>query len=280
MLHAGRYHTLTVSRISEHGAYLKNDEGDEVLLPNRYTSLSDKVGDTKRVFVYHDSENRLVATTEEPLATVGEATYLKVVDKNLHGAFLDWGLHGKDLFLPNRNQHGGVMIGRHYTVYIYEDSITGRAVATMRLNGFINNDMLTVDVKGRVRIMIFSESPIGYRVIVNDRHWGMIYKNQLFRPVAIGERTEAYVRRITDDNRLDLSLQQEGLSQVRDSAQELLDRLEEAGGTLDINDDTPPEVIHRTVGMSKKVFKRSVGMLLKSGRIEMDDRSIRLIQKP
>lgn len=280
MLHAGRYHTLTINRISEHGAYLKNDEGDEVLLPNRYTSLSDKVGDTKRVFVYHDSENRLVATTEEPLATVGEAAYLKVVDKNLHGAFLDWGLHGKDLFLPNRNQHGGVMIGRHYTVYIYEDSITGRAVATMRLNGFINNDMLTVDEKGRVRIMIFSESPIGYRVIVNYRHWGMIYKNQLFRPVAIGERTEAYVRRITDDNRLDLSLQQEGLSQVRDSAQELLDRLEEAGGTLDINDDTPPEVIHRTVGMSKKVFKRSVGMLLKSGRIEMDDRSIRLIQKP
>ena len=144
MLRAGHVQQLTVSRISEHGLFLADEEQQEVLLPNRYVSLADKVGDTKEVFVYHDSEDRLVATTETPLLKAGEAGYLKVVDKTEHGAFLDWGLYGKDLFLPNRNQQGGVLPGRSYIVYLYEDNITGRCVATMKLKGFINNDIITV----------------------------------------------------------------------------------------------------------------------------------------
>ena len=224
MLKAGRTETLTVSRISEYGIYLADEEQYEVLLPNRYTSLTDKVGDKKKVFIYHDSEDRLVATTETPLLRVGEVGFLRVVDKTPHGAFLDWGLHGKDLFLPNRNQQGGVLVGHEYLVCLYEDDITGRCVATEKLKAFVNNELISVKPREQVSILVASESPIGFRVVVNNRHWGMIYKNQLFRPVAIGERTEAYVRRITDDNRLDISLQQEGLSQVRDSAQELLDK--------------------------------------------------------
>ncbi len=276
MIKAGRYQTLVVSRISDYGLYLKDDEENEVLLPNRYVSLSDKEGDEKEVFVYHDSEDRLVATTEQPVATVGQAACMEVVDKTLHGAFLDWGLIGKDLFLPNRNQQGGVMVGHSYVVYVYEDNVTSRAVATMRFKNYINNDTITVAPKQRVEILVCSESPIGYRVIVNDRHWGMIYKNQLFRPVAIGDRTEAFVRRITPDGRIDLSLQQEGLAQVRDSADELLAALRNNDGMLPVNDDSTPERIHEVTGMSKKVFKRSLGMLLKAGRVEMTNDGIKL----
>ncbi len=276
MIKAGRYQTLVVSRISDYGLYLKDDEENEVLLPNRYVSLSDKEGDEKEVFVYHDSEDRLVATTEQPVATVGQAACMEVVDKTLHGAFLDWGLIGKDLFLPNRNQQGGVMVGHSYVVYVYEDNITSRAVATMRFKNYINNDTITVSPKQRVEILVCSESPIGYRVIVNDRHWGMIYKNQLFRPIAVGDRVEAFVRRITPDGRIDLSLQQEGLAQVRDSADELLAALRNNDGMLPVNDDSTPERIHEVTGMSKKVFKRSLGMLLKAGRVEMTEDGIKL----
>ena len=222
MLKAGRIQTLTVSRVSEYGLYLADEEQNEVLLPNRYTSLTDKVGDRKEVFLYHDSEDRLVATTETPLLREGEAGYLRVVDKTAHGAFLDWGLHGKDLFLPNRNQQGGILAGHSYIVYLYEDNITGRCVATTKLKSFINNDLITVKPREEVSLLVASESEIGFRVIVNNRHWGMIYRNQIFRPVAVGDRLKGYVRRITEDNRIDVSLQQTGFAQVKDSAEVLL----------------------------------------------------------
>lgn len=276
MLKAGRTETLTVSRISEYGIYLADEEQYEVLLPNRYTSLTDKVGDKKKVFIYHDSEDRLVATTETPLLRVGEVGFLRVVDKTPHGAFLDWGLHGKDLFLPNRNQQGGVLVGHEYLVYLYEDDITGRCVATEKLKAFVNNELITVKPREQVAILVASESPIGFRVVVNNRHWGMIYRNQIFRPVAVGDRLTAYVARITDDNRIDVSLQQSGLAQVRDSAETLLRMLRENGGVLPLNDDSDPEVIRQSTRMSKKVFKRSLGMLLKRGTVEVLDDGIRL----
>ncbi len=276
MLKAGRNHTLTVSRISDYGLYLENEDHDEVLLPNRYVSLSDKPGDTKEVFVYHDSEDRLVATTETPLLRVGEAGFLKVVDKTVHGAFLDWGLTGKDLFLPNRNQQGGILAGHSYLVYLYEDSVTGRCVATNKLKTFIDNDEITVRPREEIDLLVASESPIGYRVIVNNRHWGMIYRNQIFRSVAVGDRLRGYVRRITEDNRIDVSLQQTGFAQVKDSARTLLQLLRDNGGHLPLNDASDPAEVQRLTAMSKKVFKRSVGMLLKQGDVEMTDREIKI----
>lgn len=268
MLRAGHTETLTVSRISEYGIYLADEEHQEVLLPNRYTSLSDKIGDKKEVFIYHDSEDRLVATTETPRLKAGEAGFLRVVDKTPHGAFLDWGLHGKDLFLPNRNQQGGVLVGHEYLVYLYEDDITGRCVATEKLKAFVNNELISVKPREQVAILVASESPIGFRVVVNNRHWGMIYRNQIFQPVAVGDRLTAYVARITDDNRIDLSLQQSGLAQVRDSAEVLLRLLRENNGFIPLNDDSDPEEVRRMTRMSKKAFKRSLGMLLKRGLVE------------
>lgn len=276
MLRAGRTQTLTVSRISEYGLYLADEEQNEVLLPNRYTSLTDKVGDQKEVFLYHDSEDRLVATTETPLLRVGEAGYLRVVDKTAHGAFLDWGLYGKDLFLPNRNQQGGIIAGRSYIVYLYEDSVTGRCVATCKLKSFINNDSITVAPRQEVDLLVASESPIGYRVIINNRHWGMLYRNQLFRPIAVGDRTKGYVRKLTEDNRIDVSLQQEGFAQVKDSAEVLLQLVRDNGGFLPLNDDSAPEEVNRLTQTSKKVFKRSLGMLLKRGAVTVDEQGIKI----
>ena len=276
MLRAGRIQKLTVSRISDYGLYLADEEQNEVLLPNRYISLTDKPGDEKEVFLYHDSEDRLVATTETPLLRVGEAGYLRVVDKTAHGAFLDWGLYGKDLFLPNRNQQGGIIAGRSYIVYLYEDSVTGRCVATCKLKSFINNASITVAPRQEVDLLVASESPIGYRVIINNRHWGMLYRNQLFRPIAVGDRTKGYVRKLTEDNRIDVSLQQEGFAQVKDSAEVLLQLVRDNGGFLPLNDDSAPEEVNRLTQTSKKVFKRSLGMLLKRGAVTVDEQGIKI----
>ena len=276
MLRAGRIQKLTVSRISDYGLYLADEEQNEVLLPNRYISLTDKPGDEKEVFLYHDSEDRLVATTETPLLRADEAGYLRVVDKTAHGAFLDWGLYGKDLFLPNRNQQGGIIAGRSYIVYLYEDSVTGRCVATCKLKSFINNDSITVVPRQEVDLLVASESPIGYRVIINNRHWGMLYRNQLFRPIAVGDRTKGYVRKLTEDNRIDVSLQQEGFAQVKDSAEVLLQLVRDNGGFLPLNDDSAPEEVNRLTQTSKKVFKRSLGMLLKRGAVTVDEQGIKI----
>ena len=279
MLKAGHTQRLTITRISEYGLYLADEEQAEVLPPNRYVSLTDRVGDEKEVFVYHDSEDRLVATTETPLLRAGEAGYLKVVDKTPHGAFLDWGLFGKDLFLPNRNQQGGILTGHSYIVYLYEDDITGRCVATTKLKSFINNDTIDVRPRQEVRLLVASESPIGFRVIIDNRHWGMLYRNQLFRPVAVGDRLTGYVRRITEDNRIDVSLQQQGVAQVRDSADELRRLLRANGGTLPLGDRSDPADIAARTQMSKKVFKRALGMLLKSGEAETSDTETRLVRR-
>ena len=276
MLRAGRIQKLTVSRISDYGLYLADEEQNEVLLPNRYISLTDKPGDEKEVFLYHDSEDRLVATTETPLLRVGEAGYLRVVDKTAHGAFLDWGLYGKDLFLPNRNQQGGIIAGRSYIVYLYEDSVTGRCVATCKLKSFINNDIITVAPRQEVDLLVAAESPFGYRVIINNRHWGMLYRNQLFRPIAVGDRTKGYVRKLTEDNRIDVSLQQEGFAQVKDSAEVLLQLVRDNGGFLPLNDDSAPEEVNRLTQTSKKIFKRSLGMLLKRGAVTVDEQGIKI----
>ena len=272
----GHIQTLKVNRISDYGLYLIDDEEQEVLLPNRYVSLDNKVGDEIEVFVYHDSEDRLVATTDRPLITEGKAACLKVVDKNIHGAFLDWGLAGKDLFLPNRNQQGGVLAGKSYIVWLYVDNITGRCVATMKLKPFIDNDIITVKPRQKVDILIASESPIGYRAIIDSRHWGMLYKNQIFKPVKVGDRLDGYIRRITDDNRIDLTLRQEGYDGVANSAEDLLKLIKENGGELPIGDNSSPEKVHALTQMSKKVFKRAVGILLKRGDIATDGESIKL----
>lgn len=276
----GEIQTLTVNRLSDYGLYLKDEEGNEALLPNRYVSLSQKVGDSVEVFIYHDSEDRITATTDTPTITAGKVAWLKVVDKNIHGAFLDWGIAGKDLFLPNRNQQGGIVIGNYYPIYMYVDDITGRCVATNKLRSFVNNDDIVTVAKGQqVEVLVVSKSDIGYRVIVENRHWGMLYKNQIFRPLALGERTTAYVVKVTEERRIDLSLQQRGYTQVKDSAEQLYDAIVAAGGFLELTDNSSPEEIQQRLQMSKKLFKRSLGVLMSHNRVVVLENGIKIVNK-
>ncbi|MBP3548454.1 MAG: hypothetical protein J6J64_07245 [Alistipes sp.] len=280
MMRTGEIQRLTVARISDFGLYLKDDEGAEVLLPNRFTRLDMKEGDEVEVFVYHDSEDRLVASTEKPLIKVGEVAALKVVDKSIHGAFLDWGLSGKHLFLPNRNQQGGVIAGQLTVVYMYVDERTGRCVATNKIKPFIyNDDPLTVKVGDEVDVLVAFETPIGYRVVIDNRHWAMIYKNQLFRPIRVGDRCRGWVRKITEDMRIDVSLQQQGLAEVETSVVRLEKMLKEHGGVLSVNDHSDPQDVARLTGMSKKVFKRALGMLLKQGKVRQTEFGIETIKR-
>lgn len=276
-MRTGEIQTLKVGRISDYGVYLTDEEQNEVLLPNRFTRLDMKEGDEVRVFVYHDSEDRLVASTEEPLIKVGEVAALKVVDKSIHGAFLDWGLSGKHLFLPNRNQQGAVVAGSKTIVYMYVDDRTGRCVATNKIKPYVKNEEpLTVAIGDEVDILVAFETPIGYRAVIDNRHWGMLYKNQLFRPVRVGDKYRGWVRKITEDMRIDLSLQQTGLAEVETSVARLEQLLREHGGVLNVNDHSDPQDVARITSMSKKVFKRAIGMLLKQGRIEQTESGIRL----
>ena len=277
IMKTGEIQTLKVGRISDYGVYLTDEEQNEVLLPNRFTRLDMKEGDEVRVFVYHDSEDRLVASTENPLIVAGQVAALKVVDKSIHGAFLEWGLSGKHLFLPNRNQQGAVVAGQLTVVYMYIDERTGRCVATNKIKPFITNeDPLTVSVGDEVDILIAFETPIGYRAVIDNRHWGMLYKNQLFRPVRVGDKYRGWVRKITEDMRIDLSLQQTGLAEVETSVVRLEALLKEHGGVLGVNDKSDPQEVARLTSMSKKVFKRALGMLLKQGRVEQTENGIRL----
>ncbi len=279
-MRTGEIQRLAVSRISDFGLYLTDGEGVEVLLPNRFTRLDMKVGDEIEVFVYHDSEDRLVASTETPLIKAGEVAALRVVDKSIHGAFLDWGLSGKHLFLPNRNQQGAVIAGQKSVVYMYIDERTGRCVATNKIKPFIYNEHpLTVEVGDEVDVLVAFETPIGYRVVLDNRHWGMIYKNQLFRPIAVGDRCRGWVRKITEDLRIDVSLQQQGLAEVETSVAKLEKMLEEHGGVLAVNDHSDPKDVARLTSMSKKVFKRALGMLLKQGKVRQTEHGIERIKR-
>ena len=276
MIVAGEYQTLRIGRIAEPGIYLTDEQEQEVLLPNRYVRLEDKVGNLVDVFVYHDSENRLIATREKPHATVGEAAVLKAVDRNAHGVFLDWGITAKDLFLPNRNVPFEVEIGRKYLVWLYRDNLTGRVVATTKLNPYVNNTDITVRHKEQVDILVARRMEAGYRVVVNNRHWGMIYNNQIFTPIALGDRLTAYVHRISEDGRIDLMLQQEGKDQTDSAATKLIELLKEHKGVLPIGDKSSPEEIAALTGLSKKNFKRAAGALYKQHTITIGDSEITL----
>ncbi|WP_283391293.1 CvfB family protein [Millionella massiliensis] len=277
MIRVANYNRLTIARATDNGLYLADDEGKEVLLPNRYIPQTYKIGDPIEVFIYTDSEDRLVATTETPKITEGGIAALQAVGFNYHGTFLDWGLP-KDLFVPKRNQQAPMLVGEWYVVTVYVDNVTGRAVATSKLNKIINNDEITVRPKEEVDILIAVRKPKGYRVVINDRHWGMLYDNQIFTDVKLGMRMKAYVRKIADDHRIDVSLQQEGFDQVKIAAQEILKMLDEANGTLPVGDKSDPEEVRLLTGMSKKIFKRAVGYLMSRGVVANGDTTTKRIE--
>ena len=280
MLQFGQYNTLLIHRRSENGFYLLSAMVDgleeEVLLPKKFITAEMKEGGQVKVFVYKDSEDRPVATTETPVAMVGEAAYLLVKEVNDIGAFLDWGLD-KDLFLPFREQAEHVEPGRYYLVYIFLDFASKRIAATTNLNKFIKNRDVELKLNQEVDLLITYENEVGIRVIINQKHWGILFKNEIFNKIEKGTHVKGFVKKIREDGKIDVALQKQGIDAAKDVCDILLDKLKEHKGFLPLSDVTPPEVIHQILGISKKNFKKAVGILYKEGKIELKENLIRLV---
>lgn len=276
MINAGVFNTLTIIRSTDNGLYLEDADGNEVLLPNRYVPENYVLGQEIDVFIYFDSEDRIVATTDRPKILLGEMASLQVVGVAKFGAFLDWGLP-KDLFVPKSNQLNEMRVGDWCPVTMYVDQMTGRLVGTSKLGKVVSNEVITVRVRQQVEIMIAQRRDRGYRVIIDDKHWGMLYDNQIFKPVEMGERCKAFVHKIADDGRIDVSLQMQGFDQVKVASDVVLELLSQHGGVLPVGDKSAPEEVQLVSGMSKKVFKRAVGFLLRAGKVVANEFSTELI---
>lgn len=273
----GRYNTLKVSRKVDFGFYLDNGE-DGILLPTRFAPKGLKIGDELNVFVYHDSDNRLIATTQKAKACVGDIVKMKAVAVTRQGAFLDWGLM-KDLFVPASKQLGGMREGGEYLVKLYIDEMTGRVAATEKLEQLLSNDQLTVKEMDQVDLLVYRKSELGYVVIINNLHTGIIHQNEIFGDIQIGDKLKGFVKKILVGNKIDVVLGKPGFQKVEDEAGKLLRLLNENNGYLPYNDKSAPEDIYEFFGMSKKTFKMTTGNLYKQRKIEFTQTGIKLLEE-
>jgi len=275
-INVGQFNLMRVDRKVDFGFYM-DDGGEGILLPKRFVPSGLQIGDTISVFVYHDSDNRLIATTQEPFGVVGDIAALKVVEVTSQGAFLDWGLM-KDLFVPVSQQLSTMRLGGKYLVKLYIDAQTGRVAATEKIDKQISNDNLTVKEGEKVKIQVYRESEIGYVVIVNQVHQGLVYKNEVFTHLHIGQFIdEAFVKKIREDNKLDIGLGKQGGEKLADDNQKIMSLLKSHKGFLPYHDKSAPDDIYAFFGMSKKAFKMNVGMLYKLKLISIEEDGIHLI---
>jgi predicted RNA-binding protein (virulence factor B family) len=273
----GKRNTLSIVRESTPGLYLNGGALGEILLPRRYIPRDLRQGDKLDVFIYLDSEDRLVATTEVPLATVGEFAALEVVSVNPRvGAFLNWGL-AKDLLLPFREMEGPVRVGNKVVVYVQLDAKTGRIVASARLHRHLSRDTPSYANGQRVNLLIAAETPLGYQAIVNQAHRGLLYRDQMSAPLAVGQKLVGFVRAVHLNGKIDLSLDESGYRRVASLQQQIVSALERAGGRLTFDDDSSPESIRDAFGVSKKAFKQALGALYKFRRIQFTKPGIQLL---
>lgn len=271
----GKYNTLNVVAVTDNGVYLDGGDLGEILLPKRYVPADCKVGTSIDVFIYTDSADRLVATTEKALGQVGEFVSLKVVQINKMGAFLDWGLP-KDLLVPYNQQHSEMEVGKYYLVRIFLDQHTDRVAASSKLDKFIDIWPAEYQQGDKVKLIIGGKTDLGFKAIVNDLHWGLLYDNEIFQPLRIGKKMDGYIKQVREDGRLDLLLTRGSKNTVNSFADKLLDHLEKNNGFIPLHDKSAPELIQRRLGVSKKTFKATVGNLLKNGKLIIEKDGIRL----
>jgi predicted RNA-binding protein (virulence factor B family) len=277
MIKAGEYNKLAIQRFTAVGAFLE-DGKEGLLLPKRSVPRDAKVGDILNVFVYHDSEDRLIATTMRPKAIVGEIAMLRAVSVTPQGAFLDWGLM-KDLFVPRSKQLMGMREGGLYLVKLYIDEKTGRVAATEKIDPLLTNEVLTVKEKEIVHIRIYRKTDIGYAVIINHRHTGVLHFDEVYRDIQIGDELEGYIKTIRPENLIDVTLGKPGYQRVEDEATKIMRLLFENSGYLPYHDKSSPEEIYSFFGMSKKVFKMTTGKLYKEKKIEFTKTGIKAISE-
>ncbi|MDR1936962.1 MAG: GntR family transcriptional regulator [Tannerellaceae bacterium] len=275
MLEIGKYNTLKIVKDLDFGVYLDGGGGLEILLPARYVPRNVKPGDEVEVFIYHDNEGRLIATTARPLATVGEFRFMEVKSVNQTGAFLNWGIM-KDLLVPFREQKMPMQEGRWYLVYVHLDHVTGRIVASARIDKYLDNVAPAYARGEEVNLLVADETEIGYKVIINNLHWGLVYLNEIFRSLEKGELLKGYIKGVREDEKIDVSLTPLGYRKVEGVAAVVLDSLKAQGGFLPVHDKSAPEEIYALFACSKKAFKQAVGALYKEGLITIEENGIRL----
>ena len=267
----GNYNDLRVSRDVDFGLYLADAQGEEVLLPKRYVTQEMTIGSTVHVFGYFDSEGRQVATTETPVAVVGDFALMRVKAVNAVGAFLDWGLVAKDLLVPFREQRVDMKAGRSYVVHIYCDEASGRIVASAKLGRFLAKSRPRYYHRQRVEVLIVQRTDLGYRVIIDNEHWGQLYQKELYQEVNIGERHTAFVQKVRDDGKVDVTLLKIEKMRVDDLGERILQHLRDNSGTMTLTDHSTPEEIQKTFGCSKKDFKKSLGLLYRQRMVTLGE---------
>ncbi len=270
----GEYNDLSIARVVDFGLYLTDDTGEEVLLPKRYVTAGMTPGQHIKVFVYLDSEGRPVATTEKPFATRGDIALLRVKAVNAVGAFLDWGLTAKDLLVPFREQRVKMLAGRSYVVKVYLDESSGRIVASAKLGRFVGKTAPRYYHRQRVDLIVAQRTELGYRVVVNNEHWGMIYQKELYQDVNIGDRCTGFVQKVREDGKVDVTLSKIEKLRIDDLSARILQHLKDNGGTMTLNDKSAPEDIFTQFGCSKKDFKKSLGLLYRQRLVTLGEQII------
>ncbi len=275
MVNVGKYNTLRVVKEVDFGMYLDGGE-DEILLPKRYVPAGLKPDDEITVFVYHDNEQRLTATTTHPVGQVGDIVMMETVDITPHGAFMKWGIM-KDVFLPVSQMVSRMQPGNKYFVYLFIDEKTGRVTATEKIDRFLSNHDLTVAENEVVDLVVFLKTDIGYKVIINSKHLGVLHFNEVFADLKIGDKVQGFIKHIRPDSKIDVSLGTKGYEKVVSEETKLLNLLTENNGYLPYNDKSDPEEIYAFFGVSKKTFKMTLGALYKKRKIEFTQTGIKII---
>ena len=276
MLSLGQEHTLTAFRETSVGVFLGDDQGNEVLLPNKYVPKELDMGEEVTVFVYLDSGGRPVATTLKPSLMVNQFGYLPVKQMSQHGAFLDLGLE-KELLVPFREQEEPMEQGASYVVYLFLDTVTERLVASSRIGKFLKNRDISVVEDQEVDLLVYKKTDLGFNVIINQKYKGLVYENEIFQPIQIGDTLRGYIKYIRPDRRIDVSLQKQGYVNIEPNAQKLLDEIKKGEGFLALTDKSDPAAIQSKMKMSKKTFKKAVGALYKQRLIRIDSTGIFLV---
>ena len=279
MIEIGKYNTLTILRDTKVGLFLGNgNEAEDILLPNKYVPKDFTIGEEFTVFVYLDHEERPVATTLEPYILLNEFALLRVNYVNQIGAFMDWGME-KDILVPFKEQARPMEKGKRYLVYLYMDDKTNRLVASSKTNQFLKNEEITVENGEEVDLIVSHITEVGINVIINEKHKGLLYKNEVYDDLRTGDRIVGYIKNIRPDGKIDVSATKLGFEKVEPSAQSILDELKASRGFLRLNDDSNPEDIKTVLKMSKKTFKKAIGTLYKDQLIEIKEDGIYLVKE-
>ena len=281
MANIGKFNTLRIVEPSDHGLYLDGGQHDSILLPNRYVTPDMKVGDTVEVFIYNDSEDRLVATTETPFAQAGEFAYLEVISVNERvGAFLDWGL-SKDLFLPFREQGDiSFTVGDGAVVAVYVDEYTNRIVASTRLHRHLHETKADYEPGTPVHVLIYGESPLGFKAIIDKKHRGLLYYAETSDKLEPGDQFTGYIKKVHANGNIDLRRDPSGFKRAETVSEQIMQKLEAAGGKMPFNDKSSPESIRETFDTSKKAFKQGIGVLYKQRKILITEAGIEKVETP